>query len=195
MSSEVPRQPLHDPRALRALTHPVRLALLEALDREGPLTATQAADLLGESPANCSFHLRTLAKYGFVEEAPGGTGRQRPWQARRVISTIESQELTPDGRLAAQALVDMLRERQLGWLRRWDASRDSMPAQWRTAADEMQTVLHLTAAELAELTATISAAVERYIKRADPPGSVPVSFTVQAFPLAIPPAPVPAPEH
>jgi len=65
---------------MRALAHPMRVALLEALSREGSLTATQAGDLLGESPANCSFHLRTLAEHGFVEEAPGGSGRQRPWR-------------------------------------------------------------------------------------------------------------------
>jgi predicted ArsR family transcriptional regulator len=189
MSSDMERRPLHDPRALRALTHPVRLALLEALDREGPLTATQAADLLGESPANCSFHLRTLAKYGFVEEAPGGTGRQRPWQARRVISTIDSAELTPDARLAAQALVDMLRERQRDWLRRWDSTRDRAPAEWRDSADEIHTVLHLTAAELSELTRTITTAIERYARREDPAGTVPVAFTLQAFPLALPDQP------
>jgi predicted ArsR family transcriptional regulator len=189
MSSELERRPLHDPRALRALTHPVRLALLEALDREGPLTATQAADLLGESPANCSFHLRTLAKYGFVEEAPGGTGRQRPWQVRKVISTIDSAELTPDARLAAQALVEMLRERQQGWLRRWDAARDRAPAEWRESADEIQTVIHLTAAELKELTGTIAAAIERYAQRDDPPDSLPVAFMLQTFPLSLPDQP------
>jgi predicted ArsR family transcriptional regulator len=193
MSSEVVRRPLTEPRALRALTHPVRLALLEALDRDGPLTATQAADLLGESPANCSFHLRTLAKYGFVEEAPGGKGRQRPWQVRRVIAT---HQLSPDARLAAQALVEMLRERQQAWLRRWDAARDSAPAAWRNAADELQVVIHLTAAELSELTESISAATQRYVDREDPPGAVPVSFTVQAFPLSVPADPSPtAPEE
>ena len=57
---------LTDPRAMRALAHPVRLALIELLGHVGTLTATQASDLLGESPANCAFHLRTLAKYGYV---------------------------------------------------------------------------------------------------------------------------------
>jgi phosphoribosylformylglycinamidine cyclo-ligase len=39
-----------DPRTLRALAHPVRLDLLYLLEREGPLTASQAADLLGITP-------------------------------------------------------------------------------------------------------------------------------------------------
>ena len=71
---------LTDPKAIRALAHPVRWALLEALGQAGTLTATQASEMLGESPANCAFHLRTLAKYGFVEEAGGGRGRERPWR-------------------------------------------------------------------------------------------------------------------
>src|SRR2546423_11325721 len=71
---------LRDPRALRAMAHPVRLRLMEELLIRGPATATELAERVGENPANCSWHLRQLAKYGFVEEAGGGTGRQRPWQ-------------------------------------------------------------------------------------------------------------------
>ena len=71
---------LTDPKAIRALAHLLRWALLEALGQAGTLTATQASEMLGESPANCAFHLRTLAKYGFVEEAGGGRGRERPWR-------------------------------------------------------------------------------------------------------------------
>jgi predicted transcriptional regulator len=70
---------LTDPRALRALAHPLRISLVGLLRREGPLTATRAGGLLGESSASCSFHLRQLAKYGLVEEAGGGKGRERPW--------------------------------------------------------------------------------------------------------------------
>ena len=96
----VPRRQLTDAREIRAVAHPLRMALLEALGREGPLTATEAGELLGESPANMSFHLRTLAKYGFVEEAPGGTGRQRPW--RRVtaghVFDLDSEEPRGGGR-------------------------------------------------------------------------------------------------
>src|ERR1700683_2068981 len=69
---------LTDPRALRAYAHPVRLKLVALLRTEGPLTATRAGELLGESSGTCSFHLRQLAKYGLVEEAGGGTGREKP---------------------------------------------------------------------------------------------------------------------
>src|SRR6202034_1371981 len=72
---------LTDARALRAYAHPVRMKLVGLLRTEGPLTATRAGELLGESSGTCSFHLRQLAKYGLVEEAGGGTGRQKPWRA------------------------------------------------------------------------------------------------------------------
>ena len=82
---------LTDPRALRAYAHPVRMKLVGLLRTEGPLTATRAAELLGESSGTCSFHLRQLAKYGLVEEAGGGTGREKPWRA-----TTTSTELGRD---------------------------------------------------------------------------------------------------
>jgi len=77
---------LTDPRALRAVAHPTRLALIGLLRRSGPLTATRAGELIGESAASCSFHLRQLAKYGLVEEAGGGRGRERPWRATALFT-------------------------------------------------------------------------------------------------------------
>jgi DNA-binding transcriptional ArsR family regulator len=196
MSSDVPRMSITDPRTLRALTHPSRLALLEVLDREGPLTATQAGELIGESPASCSFHLRTLAKYGFVEEAEGGRGRQRPWRRRHVVSEIKEEDLTAEGRIAAQALFDVLHEREQGRLRRWHVTRADYPAEWRAAAGDTQIVLHLTPAELEKLTEELDAALLRYVGRDDPPGAVPVAVYVHAFPLQPPsdPPDEPAPE-
>src|ERR1700759_1936795 len=79
-SAESHMREVTDARTMRALAHPVRLALLEALTLAGPLTATQAGERINESATTCSFHLRQLAKYGFVEEAGGGKGRARPWQ-------------------------------------------------------------------------------------------------------------------
>jgi predicted ArsR family transcriptional regulator len=96
--------PLADPLAMRALAHPVRLALIELLAVLDTVTATQASELLGESPANCAFHLRTLAKYGFVEEAGGGRGRERPWKAADRDISITSVHADPQAALAADAL-------------------------------------------------------------------------------------------
>jgi hypothetical protein len=86
---------------MRALAHPLRWALLEALQHAGTLTATQAGEILGETPANCAFHLRTLAKYGLVEEAGGGKGRERPW--RRAITGLTMELAADDPQTAAAA--------------------------------------------------------------------------------------------
>jgi len=72
--------PPTDPQTMRALSHPLRVSLIELLRREGSLSATQAATRLGASQASCSFHLRQLAKFGFVQEVEGVRGRARPYR-------------------------------------------------------------------------------------------------------------------
>jgi predicted ArsR family transcriptional regulator len=188
MSSD-PRR-LTSATELRALSHPTRLALMELLDERGPLTATQAGEHLGESPANASFHLRTLARYGYVEEAPGGRGRQRPWKLVPRAQSIPGDELDAEARLAAGALLELLRERDVARLRDWEATRSLYPAQWRTGANEMRMSLHLTADELAELSRQIEKLLEPYIEAAgwaaDRPGTVPVSFGMHLIPTRLP---------
>ena len=109
---------LTDPKAIRALAHPVRWALLEALGQAGTLTATQASEMLGESPANCAFHLRTLAKYGFVEEAGGGRGRERPWRQTYDGMSWRARTDDPQASEAAEALEQVWLDRSLTRARR-----------------------------------------------------------------------------
>ncbi|HEV7655352.1 MAG TPA: winged helix-turn-helix domain-containing protein [Mycobacteriales bacterium] len=186
MSSE--RRRLTSATELRALSHPTRIALLELLDEVGPLTATQAGERLGESPASASFHLRTLAKYGYVEEAEGGKGRQRPWRTVPVANDIPDDELNAEAKMAADALLQLIRERDLNRLRAWDSARSLYPKAWREASQEMRLVLHLTVEELAALTAAIEATVQPYIDNArqanQRPDTLPVSFGLHAVPTS-----------
>src|SRR6202167_6386647 len=72
---------ISDPKAIRALAHPLRLDLLELLTAGCPATAAQCGRVLGVSQASCSFHLRQLAKYGLVEDAGAGSDRrERRWR-------------------------------------------------------------------------------------------------------------------
>src|SRR3954470_8957236 len=87
---------------MRALAHPTRLALLDHLHSVDQATATECGAAVGDSPSSCSYHLRALAKWGFVEEGEGGVGRERPWRA--AASRIEF----PDGTLEAAVLRDEL---------------------------------------------------------------------------------------
>ena len=184
------RRRLSNPLELRALSHPTRLALLELLEIEGPLTATQAGERLGESPASASFHLRTLAKYGYVEEAEGGRGRQRPWRITAQTQEIREEDLGPEARVAAGAFLDLLRERDAQRLRDWTATRQQFPKEWRDAANEMRLSVHLTADELAGFSAAVEAALAPYVARETtperPPGALLVSVGLHAFPMRLP---------
>src|SRR6516225_9301904 len=67
-------------QAIRALAHPLRLELLDLLRFEGPSTATLLGQRLGESSGATSYHLRQLARYGFVAEMPSEGTRERWWR-------------------------------------------------------------------------------------------------------------------
>lgn len=86
------------------------MTLLEALARRDPLTATEAAEMTGATPTNCSFHLRSLAKYGFAEEAGDASGRGRPWRRTHVGFTVDSMRGDTETTYADQALAQMLWE-------------------------------------------------------------------------------------
>src|ERR1700760_5023556 len=75
------RPVLPDPEVLEALAHPVRLDLLSYLMSHGPASASTCARAVGDTPSNCSYHLRTLARHGLVEPATSTDRRERPWRA------------------------------------------------------------------------------------------------------------------
>ena len=159
------RRDISDPRAMRALAHPVRLALVEALGREGELTATRAAELLDESPGNMSWHLQTLAKYGYIEEAGGGRGRSRPW---RLTTTSNRFRTTGQGQAAdaaGDALESVLAEQTYAQLREWFTERRSYPNEWREAAFTSYSIGYLTVEEMAQLGDEVAALFGRYKDR------------------------------
>ena len=156
---------LRDPRALAAVAHPVRMGIVELLSVQGPMTATELADQLDETPANCSWHLRKLAEHEFIEESPTGKGRQRPWRMRHIgMSWAEDgDDVSRDELRAGQALSRMLLER---WVDRFlDASEREESSTWRESAGLSQNVAWLTAAELADLTARLQEVAGTYAER------------------------------
>lgn len=180
-----------DPRTLRALTHPVRIALIEVLSLQGPMTATEAGELIGESPTTCSFHLRQLAKYGMVEEAGRGKGRARPWRMTSIGLRISGDDA--EAELAAGALTRLLRERQLARYRTWRETRSTYPKRWQKAAGDSEYVFYLTVEELEALNEELTVLLlprfrERLTDpRTRPEGSVPVELLVFSYPIAPPP--------
>src|SRR6516164_7375785 len=127
----MPSHKITDARAMRALAHPLRLAMLEALVHAGTLTATQASELLGESRANCAFHLRTLAKYGYVVEAGGGKGRERPWRRTHVELHITTEQEDPGAAVAAEELGQFWLDTILARAHSMLTRRRAWPEEWR----------------------------------------------------------------
>ena len=110
-------QPLSDPRVLRAIAHPVRTRILDELSASGPIRAADVARELGIPANQASFHLRQLAKYGMVEEAPeeARDKRDRVWRATSTKGyTVDLKQIkeVPGG----QAAVDVFRARKLASL-------------------------------------------------------------------------------
>jgi DNA-binding transcriptional ArsR family regulator len=182
---------LTDPRALRAMAHPTRLELIGLLRRGGPLTATQAAEQIGESPASCSFHLRQLAKYGLVEEAGGGRGRERPWRATAISTEWpvfgESEETRAAGEMLSRVVVERYFESAIEWLER----QPTEPPEWAEAALFGDALVYMTVEEMREVEVSIRELFEPFLKRLEDQtpreqGSRPVSAIALLFPLAEP---------
>ena len=178
-----PRE-ITDPKTMRALAHPVRLALLEALADAPALTATEAGERVGESPANASFHLRQLAKYGFVEEAEGGAGRRRPWRLKHLGTRFTDVHPDPETAGAARTLDRVMRDRYFARAERAFEERHALPAEWRAVTGVSQMRLYLTPDELAAIDAEMQRAMlERFADRRieRPPGTERVEILTMAY--------------
>lgn len=178
---------LRDPRALRALAHPVRIRLLGRLRREGPLTASEAGRQIGESSGSASYHLRQLARYGLVEEAPRAHGRERPWRATSLFTSWPNVADTEELAEAADEFERFVLGLYLERLERWLERRRSEPLEWQEAASYGDSILYLTVEELASLRDALQALSEPYLDRladvdARPAGSRSVAFLQIAFP-------------
>jgi DNA-binding transcriptional ArsR family regulator len=148
-----PANPLRltDPRMMRALAHPARMAILQHLGLDGPATATECATVAGLSPSACSYHLRTLARYGFVEEDPEhrGDGRERPWRARVTSLNIPDDATSSPAQRDAARLLSASVHASAEELRESYADRASQyPEEWQAALGTNYDVLHVTPDEL-----------------------------------------------
>jgi DNA-binding transcriptional ArsR family regulator len=156
-----PPRVLTDPRAIRALAHPARLSVLEALSEGTELTATECAQAAGVSPSAMSYHLRALEKWGFVQRAENsGDGRERPW---RTVPGGWQVDAMPDpvAATATNAVVSTMLEKLRGELGRWfDVERDQ-PQEWRDVATVESRAIWLTAEEAEQLAGLYSEFLEK----------------------------------
>jgi predicted ArsR family transcriptional regulator len=109
-------QPIHDPRVLRAIAHPTRGRILDEMYAAGSMRAADVARVLGIPANQASFHLRQLAKYGLIEEAPdeGRDQRDRVWRPtseRGIRLDLKEMEEAPGGKSA----VSVWRRSSTAW--------------------------------------------------------------------------------
>lgn len=166
---EPSRIELHDLGRMRALANPARMRLLGLLRLDGPATVGVLAERLGEAPGSVSYHLQTLAKHGFVEEAPelARDRRERWWRAAHDYTSWNPLAFRDDP--ATRAGLDEFRRQVLDGYHRelLDAlaAEPALDTDWVEASESADAAAHLTAPELAELSAELAAVRDRWFRR------------------------------
>jgi DNA-binding transcriptional ArsR family regulator len=171
-SEDAPPYRFENPRSIRALAHPARLAIIDALTTGEELTATQCAELTGLSPSATAYHLKLLERYGLAETAAlRPDRRERPWRAtgRQIQTDLDGS--TPGGASAVAAVVaahiDMTRAIAV----EFTAAGPAEPEEWRDAAVLNNADLWLTVEEFQRLGEELAAVIAPYRRRTRPAGS------------------------
>jgi hypothetical protein len=179
---------LTDPKMMRALAHPARIAIWTHLGMRGSATATECAEIAGLSPSACSYHLRTLAKYGFAEEDPASAadGRERPWRARMLAFSLNDVVGQPAAtRVASRLLVESIRADAEENRARYLTRQSEYPADWQAASGETFSAACVTPDELERLREQVLEVMAPYIRldpESRPAGSRPVRIMLDMFP-------------
>lgn len=153
---------IFDPERIRALAHPTRLDLLDYLRDVREATATQCAQHVGESVASCSFHLRILGKYGYIERCER-RGREKPW--RPVAGDRWDMRPSPDlagSRSAVAELAALTVAREGERVHRFLSQFDDEAPEWVDSATVTTSSFWATAEEMAQLSRDIQALTDRF---------------------------------
>jgi DNA-binding transcriptional ArsR family regulator len=155
-----------EPTTMRALAHPVRLAILTRLQRHGPATATRLSSEVGASPSVTSWHLRHLAKFGLVKDWDGGKdARERWWESTARGFRVEFPK-GDEGQAAYRMLSTQMFEDNLGQVQRWFANVEPhLAPEWRSQAGASNTNIEITIQELAEIEHAIEKLLSPYLDR------------------------------
>lgn len=186
--SPAERHPALGPAQLKALAHPLRVQILDLLSTHGALTASRLADLVGESSGSTSYHLRQLARHGFVREVAGrGTARERWWErppggftvdipndeddaAATLAGAMVSREFESARARKIQAFLERSSELPTRWL---DGSRLTTASMWLTSEQLL---------EVAEAWDVLDATLQRFQGQEQTPGARPVQIHFNVFP-------------
>ncbi len=176
---------IQDVRTLRAVAHPLRVRLLAALRVDGPATASQLGRRFGESSGSTSYHLRQLARFGFVEEDPDQpNARDRRWRATHQFTSWRDSDFAEDEE--GKAAIRFIRARQRDNLNRVAESfeTEDWDRTWRDAAGMSDLVAQLSPASLTALDNQIITLVREYEARdAHAPDAERVAIWLAGYPV------------
>ncbi|HUK98325.1 MAG TPA: helix-turn-helix domain-containing protein [Gaiellaceae bacterium] len=157
---------LKDPRVIRALAHPARMAIIDALSSGDELTATECAELTGLSPSATAYHLKFLERYDFAEPAPARSdGRERPWRAANRGTSLDLDTSTPAGAEATITVGLAFLDSSRAVAEEFIATEREEPEEWRNVAALANADLWLTPDESRRVTAALTAVLEPYRNR------------------------------
>lgn len=162
-----------DPKALRALAHPLRWELIDLIGSETTATATRCAEVLGESVASCSYHLGILAKYGYIELVPDRAGREKPWRLVSVEQDLSSVGLDNEEARAAEAATEAFLDHELVRIKQRLRMLNVEPEAWRTASRLVGNTTWMTPEELHEVSDQLADLMMIHSDRATDPGARP----------------------
>ena len=180
---DAPARRFGDPRSIRALAHPARLAIIDALATGDELTATQCAQLTGLSPSATAYHLKLLERYGLAETAaPRPDRRERPWRAtgRQIQADLDIS--APAAASAAAAVVAAHIDTSRAIAVEFTTAGHAEPQEWRDAATLTNADLWLTAGEFQRVGQELAAVIAPYRGRARPAGSRQVRVMIGTVP-------------
>lgn len=180
------------PERLRGLSHPLRVRILTILQARGALTATGLARLVGESSGSTSYHLRQLARHGFVNEVEGrGTARERWWEAARGGFTISPDAADDVGTASAKNMVnaefERARQENIWRVLRWTPDQSADAEEWRDAVTLRTSHLFATPAQMRALIAAVNRFIDEQTEglrdQEGTPGARPIEVHFNALPM------------
>lgn len=175
-----------DATTVKALAHPLRVQILRILHLRAKASVTSLAAELGETTGATSYHLRQLARHGFVEEfddpdvSVKRSGRKQRWW-RMAVDEIHTTGFDfMDNDDTREAFTFLLREEVADRGRRlanWYATARQWPKAWQRASSASDGHLELNATQTRALADDLAALITRY--RDLPPGRGARSIDVQ----------------
>lgn len=171
---------------LRALTHPLRVKLLARLRSGGRATASVLAREFDTTSGDVSYHLRQLARFGFIsEDTEHGTRRERWWKATHQRTQFEELSLAPADREIGRWFSDEVTAMAIERLARASEGWRSWPTEWQTLFNVSDALLALTPREADELQARLLAVIDEFRTHrpdeAAPEGTRVVAVQFQTF--------------